>query len=44
MSTGAAKQQVDSYNILFKKHIKLTNIRIPCMLNLLVAKVFLAIV
>ena len=44
MSTWTAKQQVNSYNILFKKHIKLTNIGILCLLNLLVAKVFLAIV
>ena len=44
MSTWTAKQQIYSYNVLFKKHIKLTNIGILCMFYLLVAKVFFAIV
>ena len=44
MSTWTTKQQINSYDILFKKHIKLTNIRILCMLYLFVAKVFLTVV
>ena len=43
MSTWTAKEKINSYNALFKQNVELPHIWILCMLNLLIAKVFLAI-
>lgn len=43
MTTWTAKQQINGNDILLKKHIKLTDIRILRMLYLLIAEILLAI-